>query len=169
MLAVFDTFEVKRVRVYAYSILCEKWVFVLNIFKTCSSLRTCVLNSNMFVFVQYLYVYLLLSTKSKKECINSFVVKGNLEGSRHVGDQLMLVTLWWWLFLDVGDPKSMLMTFLEMSVTIQSVTNITRRKNTMLVTLNVSWWHFFVCWCQLSSLWTITLTLIPNPNSYLLP
>ena len=62
-------------------------------------------------------------------------------GYRHVGDQSMLVTLCWWQFLDVGDEKSMLVTFFEMLVTIKSVTNITRRENTMLVTDFECWWH----------------------------
>ena len=52
-------------------------------------------------------------------------------GHRHNGDQSMLVILCWWQFLDVGDEKSILVTFFEMLVTIKSVTNITRHKNTM--------------------------------------
>ena len=37
-------------------------------------------------------------------------------GDSDVGDTVMLVTLWWWLILDVGDRNIMLATFFAMLV-----------------------------------------------------
>ena len=90
-------------------------------------------------------------------------LRGSLVKRVDVGD-IMLVTIFgcWWrkkhvgdIFWDVGDNQ------------IGHQHHKTRKYDVgdrfrMLVTLNASWWHFFVCWCQLWSVWTITL--IPNPN-----
>jgi len=67
------------------------------------------------------------------------------EGYRHVGDKLMLVTLCWWQFLDVGDNFWMLVTFFRSWW--QPNRSPTSRYDVgdrfwMLVTLNASWWRF---------------------------
>ena len=62
-------------------------------------------------------------------------------GYRLFGDKLMLATLYWWQFSDVAAEKRKLMTFVEMLVVTKSVTDIIKRKNTLLVLTSLSLWH----------------------------